>query len=86
MGDVGAEPIQQLRMKAAKPRSVVRFLSPAEEQRLREALTARDIEHAAGRHRGARKRRTLGSAGHLKLDEAREMPLDYFTGSNSRSG
>ena len=32
------------------------------------------------------KRRTLGSAGHLKFDEAREVPLDYFTGSNSRSG
>lgn len=41
--------IQQLRMKAAKPRSVVRFLSPAEEQRLRGALTARDIDHAAAR-------------------------------------
>lgn len=54
-------PIQQLRMKAAKPRSVVRFLSPAEEQRLRETLAARDLEHAAARRsanewRAARKR------------------------------
>ena len=54
-------PIQQLRMKAAKPRSVVRFLSPAEEQRLRGALTARDVDHAAARRsanewRAARKR------------------------------
>nr|WP_298152061.1 integrase arm-type DNA-binding domain-containing protein [uncultured Pseudoxanthomonas sp.] len=60
-GMLEQNPIQQLRMKAAKPRSVVRFLSPAEEQRLRETLTARDLEHAAARRsanewRGARKR------------------------------
>jgi integrase len=36
-------------MTAAKPRSVVRFLSPAEEQRLRATLTARDLDHAAAR-------------------------------------
>ncbi|UBB25619.1 tyrosine-type recombinase/integrase [Pseudoxanthomonas japonensis] len=60
-GMLEQNPIQQLRMKAAKPRSVVRFLSPAEEQRLRETLTARDLEHAAARRsanewRAARKR------------------------------
>lgn len=63
-GMLEQNPIQQLRMKAAKPRSVVRFLSPAEEQRLRGALTARDIDHAAARRsanewRAARKRPLL---------------------------
>lgn len=57
-------PIQQLRMKAAKPRSVVRFLSPTEERSLRSALTARDHSHAAARRsaiqwRAARKRALL---------------------------
>ena len=61
-GMLEQNPIQQLRMKAAKPRSVVRFLSPAEEQRLRNALTARDYAHAAARSsanqwRAARKRK-----------------------------
>jgi integrase len=36
-------------MKAAKPRSVVRFLSPAEEQRLRATLTTRDQDNVAAR-------------------------------------
>lgn len=63
-GMLEQNPIQQLRMKTAKPRSVVRFLSPAEEQRLRGALTARDIDHAAARRsanewRAARKRPPL---------------------------
>lgn len=63
-GMLEQNPIQQLRMKAAKPRSVVRFLSPAEEQRLRGALTGRDIDHAAARRsanewRAARKRPLL---------------------------
>lgn len=40
-GMLEQNPIQQLRMKAAKPRSVVRFLSAAEEQRLRDALSSR---------------------------------------------
>lgn len=48
-GMLDHNPIQQLRMKAAKPRSVVRFLSPAEEQRLRATLTARDRDHVAAR-------------------------------------
>lgn len=60
-GMLELNPIRRLRMKAAKPRNVVRFLSPAEEQRLRGALTARDVEHAAARRsanrwRAARKR------------------------------
>lgn len=60
-GMLEQNPIQQLRMKAAKPRNVVRFLSPAEELRLRERLTARDLEHAVARRsanewRAARRR------------------------------
>lgn len=63
-GMLEQNPIQQLRMKAAKPRGVVRFLSPAEEQCLRGALTARDIDHVAARRsanewRAARKRPLL---------------------------
>jgi integrase len=48
-GVLDRNPLQQLRMKAAQPRSVVRFLSPAEEKRLREALLSRDRELAAAR-------------------------------------
>jgi integrase len=48
-GVLDKNPLQQLRMKAAKPRNVVRFLGPAEEKRLREALSSRDRELAAAR-------------------------------------
>lgn len=54
-------PLIRLRMKAAQPRSVVRFLSAAEEKRLRHALKDRDTSLAAARAsanewRAARKR------------------------------
>jgi integrase len=60
-GMLDQNPIGQLRMRAAKPRNIVRFLSPAEEQRLRAALIKRDQDHAAARKsanvwRAARKR------------------------------
>ena len=66
-GMLDQNPVQQLRMKAAKSRSVVRFLSPAEERRLRDTLTARDQDHAAARRsanewRAARKRPLLPEA------------------------
>jgi integrase len=60
-GVVETNPLIRLRMKAAQPRSVVRFLSVAEEKRLRQALRDRDASLAAARAsanewRGARKR------------------------------
>lgn len=44
-----ANPLLRLRIKSAKPRSVVRFLSPAEEKRMRHALIDRDTGLAAAR-------------------------------------
>ncbi|MGH9418655.1 MAG: tyrosine-type recombinase/integrase [Thermoanaerobaculia bacterium] len=48
-GLVMRNPFQGVRVKATKPRSVVRFLSVDEEKRLRDALSARDRTLAAAR-------------------------------------
>ena len=48
-GILTTHPLLQLRIKTAKPRSVVRFLSPTEEKRLRNRLASRDSELAASR-------------------------------------
>lgn len=75
-GMLDTNPLLRLRMKAAQPRSVVRFLSPAEEKRLRQALSERDASLATARAsanewRRARKRPlfpeipTGAYAGHL---------------------
>jgi integrase len=48
-GVLETNPLVRLRMKAAQPRSVVRFLSAAEEKRLRLALSNRDASLAAAR-------------------------------------
>jgi len=48
-GMLERNPFQQVRVKATKPRSVVRFLSTAEEKRLRDALSERDRTLAAAR-------------------------------------
>lgn len=66
-GLLESNPVTDAALKVAKPRSVVRFLSPAEEHRLRSALTARDHAHAAARRsanqwRAARKRALLPEA------------------------
>ena len=64
---LGTNPVTNAALKIAKPRSVVRFLSPTEERRVRSALTARDHAHAAARRsanqwRAARKRELLPEA------------------------
>jgi len=75
-GMLERNPFQGLRVKASKPRSVVRFLTAAEEKRLRDALSERDRTLAAARAsanewRKARKRPTFpeipkgGYASHL---------------------
>ncbi|MDQ1118905.1 MULTISPECIES: tyrosine-type recombinase/integrase [Pseudoxanthomonas] len=66
-GMLETNPVTNAALKVAKPRSVVRFLSTAEEHRLRSALTARDNAHAAARKsanqwRTARKRALLPEA------------------------
>lgn len=48
-GVLEANPLLQLRIKTAKPRSVVRFLSAAEEKRIRQALIDREASLAAAR-------------------------------------
>lgn len=48
-GMLARNPFQGVRVKAAKPRSVVRFLSTTEEKRLRDALRERDQTLAAAR-------------------------------------
>lgn len=48
-GVLEANPLLRLRVKSAQPRSVVRFLSVAEEKRLRHALSSRDVSLAAAR-------------------------------------
>jgi integrase len=66
-----ANPLLRLRVKAAQPRSVVRFLSAAEENRLREALRNRDASLAGAR------------ASANKWRQARKRPLfpDISTGA-----
>lgn len=48
-GALEANPLLRLRVKAAQPRSVVRFLSSAEEKRLRQAMSYRDASLARAR-------------------------------------
>lgn len=48
-GMVDTNPLLRLRIKAAQPRTVVRFLSAGEEQRLRKALADRDAAAVAAR-------------------------------------
>ena len=48
-GMVDTNPLLRLRVKAAQPRTVVRFLSAAEEQRLRKALADRDAAAVSAR-------------------------------------
>jgi len=48
-GMLERNPFQQVRVKATKPRSVVRYLTAAEEKRLRDALSERDRMLAAAR-------------------------------------
>ncbi len=48
-GALDTNPLLRLRMKAVQPRSVVRFLSSAEERRLRQALGDRDLSLSAAR-------------------------------------
>lgn len=75
-GMLARNPFQGVRVKATKPRSVVRFLSAAEEKRLRDALSERDhalaeARASANEWRKARRRPLYpeipkgGFAGHL---------------------
>lgn len=48
-GVLEVNPLLRLRLRATQPRSVVRFLSPAEEKRLRQALRDRDASLATAR-------------------------------------
>ncbi len=53
-GMLEANPVTEAALKVSKPRSVVRFLSPAEEHSLRAALTSRDYAVSLARKSGNR--------------------------------
>ncbi|MDR7099170.1 integrase [Lysobacter niabensis] len=61
-----------MRQKAVESRKIVRFLSPAEEARLRQALTARDRKLIQGRANGNAVRRAR------QLPALPDLPLDGF--------